>query len=217
MKSAAWVLITTPSVLGVAIGYARGGRLSSIRLRSLWLLWAAAMVQLAQYRAVGLRDLIQNHLGISLLIPIFILVAVFLWRNMAPHGRMPRPAMAGIAAGMAGNAVAIAANHGRMPWWPAAARVAGMVPAATGSPKNQPAVSGTRLPWLGDVIPLPGFHMVMSLGDVAIIAGAAIGVAALMTKPTTSGVPDDDHGRQAGRSRRQYPRPADPALSPGPE
>lgn len=184
----------SPVVVGVLIGIVRGGRLLSVRLRGLWMLWIAAAIQVAQYRAPGVRDLIQNRLGVSFLVPIFALVAVFIWYNTAPRGGLTaRPAVF-VTSGLVANAVALSANGGRMPWWPTAARWAHMsaktTAAATKSPKNQPAGSGTHLRWLGDVIPLPGLHMVMSIGDAGIMLGTVLGVTALMLRPDSGRVGD---------------------------
>ena len=45
-------LLVAPLAVGVAVGYGRGGRLrhlAAIRVRGLWLLWAAAGLQAVQF------------------------------------------------------------------------------------------------------------------------------------------------------------------------
>jgi len=64
------ILLVTPVLVGVLIGYAAGGRLAnllSLRLRALWLLWLAGAVQAAQYYLPWLRRLVQDNLGIPML------------------------------------------------------------------------------------------------------------------------------------------------------
>jgi hypothetical protein len=44
----------------------------------------------------------------------------------------------------------------------------------------------TKLPWLGDVIPLPRLGEVLSVGDVVLIAGTIRLIYARMTAPEES-------------------------------
>ncbi len=73
------------------------------------------------------------------------------------------------------NGLAIAAN-GRMPYSPQAA-VRAHLPATVTGPKHKPAGDGTRLAFLGDVIPLPPLHKIISAGDLLIAAGVSAAVA----------------------------------------
>src|SRR6185295_19486743 len=68
---------------------------------------------------------------------------------------------------------------GRMPYAPAAAARVGLAPGLT-TPKNAPADTGTRLGLLGDVIPVPPLHKVVSPGDVLIAIGVCAVVALAM-------------------------------------
>jgi hypothetical protein len=68
------------------------------------------------------------------------------------------------------NGLVIALN-GRMPYEPAVAAAVGLRPGLT-TPKNEPVDADTRLPYLGDTIPIGPLHKVISLGDVLISGGA---------------------------------------------
>ena len=53
--------------------------------------------------------------------------------------------------------------------------------------KNGVANAGTRIAWLGDVIPVRVLHAVISLGDSAIVAGVVLLVVASMSpRPRTA-------------------------------
>jgi hypothetical protein len=134
------ILLVTPVLVGVAVGYATGGRLANLpwlRLRALWLLWLATAVQAAQYDLPWLRWLVQDDLGIPLLAIVVTIVARWGGRH---HRRMAAPAVAG---GRPDPALLVA---GRRPSAPSD---------HPGGPKNQPADDGTRLAFLGEVIPCP--------------------------------------------------------------
>jgi hypothetical protein len=175
------ILLVTPVLVGVGVGYAAGGRLAnllSVRLRGLWLLWLAAAVQAAQYYLPRLRRLVQDDLGVPMLAVVFAIVLGWVALNIV---RWPRPmqlAAALILLGAIGNGLAIAAN-GRMPYAPQAA-VRAHLPATVAGPKNQPADAGTRLAFLGDVIPLPPLGKIISAGDLLIAAGVSAAVAMAM-------------------------------------
>jgi hypothetical protein len=106
-------------------------------------------------------------------------------------GRAPRALRlsAGVAlGGMVCNGLAIVLN-GRMPYVGEAARLAG-VPASMIA-KYPPATADTVLVTLGDVIPVPDVHAVLSVGDLLLLAGVALSVVVLMAPgpATTTSVP----------------------------
>src|SRR6266536_1917074 len=201
------ILLVTPVLVGVLIGYAAGGRLAnllSLRLRALWLLWLAAAVQAAQYYLPWLRRLVQDNLGIPMLAVVFAIVLMWITLNLLRWPRLMRLAAALIVAGAIGNGLVIAAN-GRMPYAPQAA-VQAHLPATAVGPKNQPADDGTRLAFLGDVIPLVPLGKVLSAGDLLIAAGASAAVAVAMrrrggTAPATTvlGARPDSRGFDSHR------------------
>lgn len=172
------ILLVTPVIVGVLVGYAAGGRLTnllSMRLRGLWLLWLAAAVQAAQYYLPWMRRLLQDDLGIPMLAIVFAVVALWVAVNVVRWPRALQLAAGLIVLGAIGNGVVIAAN-GRMPYAPQAA-VQAHLPAAWTSPKNEPIDDSTRLAFLGDVISLGPLGAFISVGDVLIAAGVSAVVA----------------------------------------
>src|SRR5919109_747614 len=75
--------------------------------------------------------------------------------------------------GVALNPLVIVAN-GVMPVSPGAARLAGIesTPGALAL-RHQEMTAETALPWLGDIIPMPGLREVLSVGDLLLAAGIA--------------------------------------------
>jgi len=168
-----FLLTIAPPVVGVALGYLLGGRLSgfrSIRIRALWLVWLAAGVQFAQY-SVG---------GVAMLALIFAIVLVWLAVNLPRWPAAIRAAGILIVLGASFNGLAIALN-GRMPYDPGAAVDVGLH-AGIETPKNEPADANTRLGFLGDTIPIPLLRKVISPGDVLISFGAGALVVLAMRR-----------------------------------
>ena len=99
------LLSLAPPVLGVAIGYLSGGRLSgfrTLRIRALWLVRLAALVQFAQYSMAPVR-----HLG-PVPAAVFALVLAWLAVNLRSWPGAVRWAGALIVAGAALNGTVIA-------------------------------------------------------------------------------------------------------------
>ncbi|MFC9926576.1 DUF5317 family protein [Streptomyces sp. NPDC127190] len=186
MGATALILFGGPVAVGTAAGYLSGGRLSrlpAVRLRRLWLLWLAAAVQVAQLATAGLPGAAGRHLGAPLLALAFGLA--LLWLGVNARGRS-WPLKTGVGLALTGavlNALPIAVN-GRMPYSPSSAADAGLR-AGSQTVKNVPAGHGTRLLVLGDTIPLPPLHAVVSIGDVLLATAAAVLVAAAMHHPAT--------------------------------
>jgi hypothetical protein len=169
------LLTLSPPVLGVVAGYLSGGRLSGFRtlsIRHLWLVWLAALVQFAQYELGFLRG--------PLLVLVFAIVLTWLGLNLPRWPVAIRVAGLAIVLGAGLNALAIGLN-GRMPYSPAAADAAGLSHHDV-TPKNAPADGTTRLPAIGDTIPIPLLHKVASPGDVLITTGAAALVVLAMRR-----------------------------------
>jgi len=178
-----FLLTIAPPVVGVALGYLLGGRLSgfrSIRIRALWLVWLAAGVQFAQYSVGGLRHFIEDTLGVPMLALIFAIVLVWLAVNLPRWPAAIRAAGILIVLGASFNGLAIALN-GRMPYDPGAAVDVGLH-AGIETPKNEPADANTRLGFLGDTIPIPLLRKVISPGDVLISFGAGALVVLAMRR-----------------------------------
>lgn len=95
-------------------------------------------------------------------------IGVFLRLNLR------RPGVALLAIGFACNALVVVLN-GAMPVSPATLARAGIVGFAE-DPRHELIDATTRVPWLGDVVPvaLPGLGQAVSPGDVLIAAGAGL-------------------------------------------
>ncbi|MFS8096736.1 DUF5317 domain-containing protein [Lentzea alba] len=165
------VLALLPVVFGIALGHLTGGRLVEVagRFRALWLLWLACAVQALQMRA--------------LLPVVFAIGLAWLVVNLRAWPSSLRWAGFVALTGATCNGIAIALN-GRMPYSRAAAELVGVPPGAATS-KNAPADSDTRLLFLGDVIPVPALHKIVSVGDVLIALGVVL-LLALAMQPVKS-------------------------------
>ncbi|HEY3559608.1 MAG TPA: DUF5317 domain-containing protein [Kribbella sp.] len=96
-------------------------------------------------------------------------IVVFLRMNLR------HPGVGLLALGFLSNALVVALN-GAMPVSLRALERAGVGNAVVMDARHEVAGSGTRLPWLGDVVPvaLPGLGQAISPGDVLIAAGAGL-------------------------------------------
>lgn len=151
-------------LLTVPLAGGRLGRLSSLRVRAIWL----------SPLALGLQLLVTTiapggnwSLHAAIHIATYGMIAVFLWANR----RLPGAAV--IAAGALLNGFTIVINGGVMPASATAQRIAGL---STGAGFNNSAhLAHPQLLWLGDVIPVPGpLPNVMSVGDLVVFAGMLV-------------------------------------------
>ena len=158
------VLALVVLLAALGIGLLLGGRvgwLGALPLRRTWLVPVALVVQ-AGGALQGLR---------FALVPAFALVGVFLVLNRGVRG-LPL-----VGLGLLANTLAIGLNAA-MPVSLAATAVAGISTQdiLTGADsRHVVADEQTRLPWLGDVVPvlLPFRPEVVSPGDVLVAAGLA--------------------------------------------
>ncbi|MEU4366724.1 DUF5317 family protein [Micromonospora chersina] len=176
------VFLLGPVLVGLAAGYLTGGRLQHLArqpLRGVWLLYAAAAGQLLGHVPPGSR-LFSSAAQRWLTALVFSMVGVALLLNLA---RLSRPARAGVAATLAGaalNAAAIVPN-GHMPVAPAALGEIGAAPTDTTLDPHHTVSGGTtRMAALGDVLPVPWLSLVISIGDIVVMVGVALLIAALM-------------------------------------
>jgi hypothetical protein len=184
------ILFAAPLAAGVLAGYLTGGSLAgllSIRLRALWLLWLAAVVQIGELyvRTLG------HDWRLPLLAITFALAGAWLVANLPGRSLVLKIAACTALAGGLANGAAIATN-GRMPYLPAAARTA-QIPPGLATPKNVAAAPGSHLITLGDTIPVPPLHAIISIGDILIIIATIALIAAVM--------------RTTPRRFAQYPHP----------
>jgi Family of unknown function (DUF5317) len=170
-------LFIAPLAAGVLAGYVAGGSLAGLassRLRGLWLLWVAAAVQAGELyvRAFG------PDWRLPLLAVTFALAGAWLAVNLPGRPLAMKIAASVALTGGLANGAAIAAN-GRMPYLPAAARTARIAQGLV-TPKNVAVAPGRRLIALGDTIPVPPLHAIISIGDILIIIATIALTAATM-------------------------------------
>ena len=183
-------------IVGVLLGYVRGGR-----LRHAYLPWPlVGLIWIAFAAQVTLTVLPARVAGVNirflLLIGSYALAIVALghvWLGLR-RGRarlLPQGSIALLAAGWFANGLAIAAN-GAMP-------VSRAAWTSAGNPttedleglllKHTPVSADTELLFLADVIPVRPLEAVYSVGDLLIVAGLALLTCASMTGGfSTSGV-----------------------------
>lgn len=173
------LLFAIPVVSGVAAGYAAGGRLRNLaatRFRASWLLWAVAAAQFA--------DVIQA-VRTWVLVATFAVAVGWLVGNALQWPPVVRYGALAVAAGGLLNGVAIEAN-GRMPYSTWAASKAGL-DVGLQTARNVAATHATRLLPIGDVIPLPPVHTVVSIGDLLICLGiVTMIIAAMRNRPASA-------------------------------
>ena len=159
------LLVLLVLVLAAAAALATGGRLGRLAGNSLvgvhWLA-AAAIGQL-------LGSLFGGTAYPVGLLGSAVCIAVFLRLNLR------HPGVGLLALGFFSNALVVAVN-GAMPVALDALTRAGVGDALVTDPRHELSDAATRLPWLGDVVPvaLPGFGQAVSPGDVLIAAGAGL-------------------------------------------
>ncbi len=171
-----------PAVLvGIAVGLVLGGRLGrlgDVRVRGVWLFYAALGLQLIAFPSAVNPHGLSDRASVSLwLVSYACLVAVTVMNR-----HMRGLAVAGL--GMGSNLVAVIANGGHMPALPGALRNAGLD--YTGVHMNSVASSAPSLPWLVDRWAAPDWvpwGNVYSVGDVLIAVGVVIVVACAMGAP----------------------------------
>jgi hypothetical protein len=164
------LLVLLVMVLAAGAALLTGGRLTDLADNTLsglhWLVAAATGQVLG-----SLTGGIAYPVG---LIGSAVCIGVFLRLNLW------RPGVALLALGFACNALVVSLN-GAMPVSLDTLARAG-IEGFTDGPRHELADASTRLPWLGDVVPvaLPGLGQAVSPGDVLIAAGAGLLVYAGM-------------------------------------
>lgn len=177
------LVLLTALVLGVAAGYLAGGRLRNLEgltLTKPWLVLAALGLQLVAFSPAGAA--LGQPTAVVLHLTSYALLAWFVVLNRRRLG----VSIAGL--GLVFNLVAIAANGGYMPASKAALELAGA--AYSGDTHNNSTVIGasTHLGFLGDVFAVPAWMPaanVFSIGDLLIVVGIAVLLAASMRRPRT--------------------------------
>jgi hypothetical protein len=186
-----------PSVIvGLLLGLALGGkpaRLLEVKFRLAWTVPVALVVQVVLFSSLGAH--VPGPLARPLHLATYALLLAFVAANLRIRALVP--ALAGVAL----NAIAIAANGGVMPVSTGAARAAGI---DAGSSNVSEAAD--RLGFLGDAFAIPsGFPLAntFSVGDVLIGVGTAafIVIVSLRGAATVPGHPEHEHAAAAAAAR----------------
>lgn len=175
-------------ILGLIVGLIRGGfrhglqQFSKIRLKGGLIFPILLIVQLLIFRFQANSDWLAS---VSSYVFMFIYVAgmIFLWMNRNQKG------FGSILAGVFLNFLVMAVNGGRMPVSMSAASVldpyyVDMLSNSTVITKHYLMDASTRLPFLGDIIPLsPPYPrtQVISIGDIIMNFGIFLYILNLMT------------------------------------
>ena len=158
------IFILVIAVVAAVYGLVRGGSLDTLaatHFRFVWVLIAALVVQLGF--DIWDPEWLTETGDLVVLLGSNVAVAVFMLLNR--H----LPGMWLAAVGLLLNALVIAANQA-MPVSEHALEIAGLESMPFGV-KHEPLGGNTVLPWIADVIPLPGMKTILSVGDLFLAAG----------------------------------------------
>jgi hypothetical protein len=182
-----WVLFLASLMIGVGLGYMRGGRLRStaIPTSALILIILALGAQIAIGRISGFQTSVV--MVFSYLVALSCLALIWRSVRILNASRLSRIAVVILVVGTLLNAVVIIANGG-MPVSPRALELAGQADTDVSGgllPKHVDLDSATHLRALADVIPVRPLHTVVSVGDILVLLGITAFVAASMagTRP----------------------------------
>jgi hypothetical protein len=168
-----WILLAL--VVSLIVGLLRGGKLrnrTEMRVTMWWLLPLGFLVLAAS--SFVPED--NGDLAVGLVLGSYVPLLLFVWLNRNLTGIW----IAGI--GILMNFTVIAANGG-MPVLLEAARLAGETGDLVFDAKHVLLDESTRIPFLADIIPLPG--AVLSLGDVFLAIGVAVFLEDQTRQPLT--------------------------------
>ena len=168
-----WIVLVL--VVALVVGWLRGGKLrnlTEVRVAAWWLLPLGFVILTASNFVPAEYD----SLAVGLVLASYIPLLIFVWLNREASGIW----IAGI--GILMNFTVIALNGG-MPVLPEAAAIAGETGELVLDAKHVLLTDDTRLPFLADIIPLPG--AVVSLGDVFLAIGVAVFLEDQMRQPLT--------------------------------
>lgn len=168
--------------LGLVAGMVRGGKLRNISVttfKSGWLAVAGLAMQIGAeaYASLGHSQLREARAGIWILAASYAFLIIFVIVNVR------LPGMAFIGLGLALNLAVIIPNQG-MPVSLKAASAAGFHPSGylATALKHRAMGPQTVLSFLGDIIPIPPLHKVVSGGDISLSLGIFALVQATLKK-----------------------------------
>jgi hypothetical protein len=166
-----WILLVL--AVAVVVGLLRGGKLrnlTEIRVRAWWMLMIGFGAQIGAEFLPSSR----HSLAVGLVLVSYLPLLLFVWLNRQSAGLW----IAGI--GVLMNFTVIAVNGG-MPVLPIAVELAGGSGELALGAKHVLLTGSTRLPFLADIVPLPG--SVVSLGDVFLAIGVAVFLEDQLRRP----------------------------------
>jgi Family of unknown function (DUF5317) len=154
-------------LLAAGIALLRGGSLKALadtHFDWTWVLFVGLAMQLTAQ--IWAPEWLDGGAGTAVIVVSNVLVVAFLVANR----RLPGVLLIGF--GLALNVIVIAAN-GAMPVSVSASRSAGVDPPPPGvaDVEHERLDDDTKLPWLGDVLAIPGALEVFSVGDVVLALG----------------------------------------------
>lgn len=160
--------LALPLLIGLGIAPLLGGRwsrLGKLRIRFLWIFYAAIAMQLVAFPVKVMPWHTSNRIGVVLWLISYGIFAL----GIAANFRLP--GIAFIAAGLVSNLTAVLANGGHMPALPSALRGAGL---HFSQSRNSAEMAAPHLSWLVDRWAAPSWipwANVFSVGDVLIAVG----------------------------------------------
>jgi hypothetical protein len=163
--------LALPLLLGLALSALLGGslrKLADLRLRSVWIFYAAIALQAAAFPVGAMPWRTPDTVGTWLWLGSDALIALAAARNL----RIPGVPL--VAAGLVSNLAAVLSNGGHMPVRAAAMHAAGYDYAVH---NNSAALASPHLPWLIDRWAAPDwipFANVFSVGDLLIAVGGLV-------------------------------------------
>lgn len=179
-------------IIGVVIGYLRGGRMKWFMYRPLRqkeLVIGAFLIQIILFSQIPLFQTIPHTVTAYLHLLSYgcLMIFIFLNKNLAGFPIL--------GAGIFSNALAISLNGGYMPTYlhnlehTSMAKYSELI--AKGEPFNNSMIitGNTKLPWLCDVFRLPKWlplSNVFSIGDILIAIGICLFLAINMKPPKSS-------------------------------
>lgn len=167
------IFVLVVAVLAAVYALLMGGSLESLaatHFRFVWVLFAGLLLQ----AGFGIWDppWLSDAGALAVALASNVAVATFLALNRT------LPGMWLAAAGLLLNVLVIGLN-GAMPVSTESAELAGFDEVRQSAEqtdfglKHEPLDSDTALPWIADVIPLPGLKLLLSAGDLLLAAGIA--------------------------------------------
>jgi hypothetical protein len=147
----------------------------TVRLRYLWLLWAAAGAQFLRLSDPSWASAVQRSWrGMWPVLIIWLLAVAFSIANVRSLPVRSRTGLAVFVAGFSLNSLVIALNGG-MPFSVRAAQLAGLPPEMIAFSRvgHRPLAPDSVLAPLADIVPVPGLQRVVSFGDLLILLGIA--------------------------------------------